>query len=1063
MPLSRYRIHAGILTPSTGVDQFDPSFFGLSPREVARMDPQQRLLLEVSWEALERAGQVVAQLAGSQTGIFFGISTNDYFHLQLAPSNIGDAYLETGNRHSFAAGRLSYLLDLQGPSLTVDTVCSSSLVALHLACQALRNGECNLVLAGGVNLILSPLSTMMTSRLHALSMDGRCKTLDAKANGFVRSEGCGVVVLKRLSDALADRDLILALIRGSAVNHDGRSTALTAPNGRAQQAVIRQALANARVAPEQIGYVEIHGTGTPLGDPIEIEALTAVLGQSREARQRCVLGALKTNIGHTEAAAGIASVIKAVLALEHGEIPANIHFQQLNPHISLDESTFVIPTETLAWPAEQNRRRYAGVSSFGLSGTNAHVILEESLSPVAPVDANLPNTAYVLPLSAHTPKALRILAQAYVNTLQEQAGQGQATSLQLRDICYTASMRRDHYEQRAAVVARSPKQLVEQLQSFVQGQSAADSLAGRNDLDQPRCNIVFVFSGQGSQYVGMGLRLAEQEEVFRKQLQTCDEILRHYVSWSLLEELSAPVESSRLNRTEIAQPIICAFQISLAALWRSWGITPDAVVGHSMGEIAAAYVAGALSLQESLRLAALRGRLMQEAAGQGEMAVVELSAAELAPFLQDYQLQSPQTGGERTLAPAASPERTSLPQILMSQVEMHQGQIDIAAYNSPTTTILSGVRQALEEVIANVQQRGIFCRMLEVGFAFHSYQMAPYQVRLQQELSREHEWQPKATVIPFFSTVLQRQVAGEELDATYWGQNVGEPVRFVGAVQQLLAEGFDCFLELSPHPVMRHALLQTLRLSTAAWSVAQKGEKRQAGLVVGSLQRGKDEREALLQALGTLYSSGVAIEWSALYPQAGNCVCLPTYPFQRERFWYDEKQASNGQVRCAVSHERMHPLLPIHTISSLQQGTQYWDGTVSLGTAPYLADHCVQEVAVLPGVVYLETAIMAAQQAYPGTIVTLKQVRFQQMLPLTDEQTGPQHHQLALCLQKGTQATSDDVAQQHLHFQYSSRHQKQSEWTLHATGSIVLHSAAASLPKGVCIATIQARCPQLRD
>ncbi|HEY3059182.1 MAG TPA: type I polyketide synthase, partial [Chloroflexota bacterium] len=577
------------------VDRFDAQFFGISPREAVSMDPQQRLLLEVSWEALEHAGQVPPQLAGTRTGVFVGVMTHDYAQLQMNAHDTteADVYSGTGTEPSFVSGRLSYLLGFQGPSMVVTTACSSSLVAIHLACQSLRAGESNLALAGGVGLILSPEATIYSCRIRAMAADGRCKTFDAAADGYVRGEGCGVVVLKRLSEAARDGDRILALIRGSATNHDGRSGGLTVPNAAAQEAVIRTALAQADAAPRQIGYVEAHGTGTPLGDPIELRALGSVLCQERSAERPLMVGSVKTNLGHLEGAAGVTGLIKTVLMLQHGQIPPHLHFSQPSPYIEWDKLAVEIPTELRAWPVDDGQRRLAGVSSFGLSGTNAHVILEEAppavaelVAPpdldaappatselVAPSHANAAGDAVgaplradaaplVLPLSARSPVALRQLAEAYANLLTH------ADAASLRNVCYTAARRRSHHEYRMAIVGSSPAELVAQL-SAESAPPAARVFAGQ----RPR--VAFVFPGQGGQWPGMARDLLAREPVFLEALQQCQAALQPQVSWDLLEVLRS---ARPLEAIDELQPVLFSLQVALATLWRSWGIVPDAVV-----------------------------------------------------------------------------------------------------------------------------------------------------------------------------------------------------------------------------------------------------------------------------------------------------------------------------------------------------------------------------------------------------------------------------------------------------------------------------------------------------
>jgi acyl transferase domain-containing protein/trans-aconitate methyltransferase/acyl carrier protein len=819
------------------LEKFDANFFGISPREAAQMDPQQRLLLEVAWEALEQAGQPMERLAGSRTGVFVGIhsQSNDYCWLQLSDRARIDAYTGTGTAHSIAPNRLSYFFDLQGPSLAVDTACSSSLVAVHLGCQSLRSKECNLVLAGGVNVILSPEMTIAYSKLGMMAADGRCKVFDCRADGFVRGEGCGVVVLKRLSDAQADGDPVLAVVRGSAVNQDGHTNGLTAPNGISQQAVVRQALDNAALDPSAITYVETHGTGTSLGDPIEVEALASALGRSRTPDRACVLGSVKTNLGHLEAAAGIAGLIKVVLALQNEAIPPHLHFTALNPHISLQHTPFNIASAGMPWPRKPGETRYAGVSSFGFGGTNAHVVIEEAPEVVKEVQSQTPTTqtAHLLPISARSGAALRSLAEAYQNLLAVEES-GSAASL--LDICYTASVRRTHHEHRLFVAGHSPQELAEQLHGFLHGDLPLAISSG--DGRGREAGLAFVFSGQGPQWFGMGRELFEQEPVFRATLEQCDTILRRHASWSLLRELAADASASRLDRTEIAQPAIFALQVSLAALWRSWGVVPDAVVGHSVGEVAAAHIAGALSLEDALRVIYHRGRLMEQAAGCGKMVSVEIPLAEAEKELQNYA-----------------------------------DRLAIAAINSPTTTVFSGESAALEEVVHSFQQRKVICRMLPVNFAFHSPQMEPYRVDLVRSLEG---LKACATSIPMISTVTGKIVRDGMLDGGYWGRNVREPVRFADAINALLTDGVTAFLEIGPHPVLAAAIARCA------------GDHDRQVTLMSSLRHGREERLTMLTALGELYRIGHNVNWGSVYPLSATVVKLPSYPWQREKFWIAE-------------------------------------------------------------------------------------------------------------------------------------------------------------------------------
>jgi acyl transferase domain-containing protein len=813
---------------------FDTGFFGISPREATFMDPQQRLLLEVAWEALENAGQPIEKLAGSPTGVFMGVCSNDYSLRQSFQLEQLDAYSGSGSAHSIVANRLSYLLDLRGPSLAIDTACSSSLVALHLACQSLQAKECSLALAGGVNLILSPDASVVFSKSHMLSPDGRCKTFDARADGYVRGEGCGVVVLKRLSEAQAASDPILAILRSSAINQDGKSAGLTAPNLQAQQAVIRKALAEAGLQPHHISYIEAHGTGTSLGDPIEVEALTSVIGAPTPEQPTCWLGSVKTNIGHLEAAAGVAGLIKVILSLQHQTIPPHLHFRQLNPAISLQGSRFVIPTTPIPWLSSPNAPRRAGISSFGFGGTNAHLIVEEAPAAPSQPTRETPQRAWLLPISARSPAALQALAGAYREYLSQENPPA------LPDLCATASLRRSHLPYRLAVTGQSHAQLAEQLTAWLQ--------SGEPASPTPAVHLpggVFVFSGQSGDTISLGRQLLDQEPAFAAALNECDRIIHSLTGWSPITELTASPPSARLVQTDVMQPTLFSLQVALAALWRSWGVEPTAIVGHSVGEIAAAYVAGALSLEQAAQVVVHRSRLMQRMAGLGRMAAIELS---------------PQAA-EQLLAEAGFSNRLS-----------------VAAINAPSSVVLSGEKEALATILERLADQPIFKRLLAVNYAFHSQQMAPLQDELTQALVG---LTPAETAIPFFSTVTGQAISGRELDAAYWGRNLRQTVRFSQAMQNLIAAGHTAWIEIGPHPVLQAPMLQCLG--------------GQPGLVVASLRQGKDAHLTLLEALGKLYRLGMDPCWAELVP-AGQVVPLPNYPWQRQRYWL-EPPTYNGEAQ----------------------------------------------------------------------------------------------------------------------------------------------------------------------
>jgi acyl transferase domain-containing protein/acyl-CoA synthetase (AMP-forming)/AMP-acid ligase II/acyl carrier protein len=809
----------------SNVDRFDRGFFGISPREAERMDPQQRLLLEVTWEAFEDAGQDVDRLAGKSVGVFVGIASNDYARLQLGDPATLDAYVGTGNALSIAANRLSYTFDFHGPSMAVDTACSSSLVAVHLACQSLRRGESRLAVAAGVNLILTPDLTINFSRANMMAPDGRCKAFDASADGYVRSEGVGVVILKPLAQAKADGDRVYAVIRGSAINQDGRSNGLTAPNRQSQESVLRAAYADARVCPGEVDAIEAHGTGTSLGDPIEALALGHVLSEGRPADRPAWLGSVKTNIGHTEAAAGIAGLIKMALALHHGELPASLHFENPNPHIPFDALPLRMATE---WQSLYERVRPAivGVSSFGFGGTNAHVVLQ-GVEPICPVP-QLDLSSQLIPLSARSPMALSALAERWLEAFD-------TGRLSISDLAYTAAQRRTLHDHRLAIVARDAAGLRDCLKAYLANEPRAGLVSGVA-LPNREPRVAFVFSGQGSQWWGMGRDLLDREPDFLDAVTQCDAIFRPIAGWSLIEVLRSENNSERLDETLCVQPVVFALQVGLAELWRSWGVTPAAVVGHSLGEVAAAYVSGAISLADAVRIVWHRARLQHEARGQGRMAAVGLSADESRAAING----------------------------------LHDF-VSVAAINGPNSTVWSGDPESLEKALRGVRQRDVFHRMLRGQVAFHSPQMESAAAQIVRSLNG---MAGRPTQVPFVSTVTGREEAGESLTTAYWARNLREPVQFAAAIETLLADGVDAFLEIGPHPVLAEPLQQ---LATHAPSKP---------LVLSSLRRDQESRATLLASLGALWSIGVDCDWNRITP-TGRYNEAPTYPWHGERCWFE--------------------------------------------------------------------------------------------------------------------------------------------------------------------------------
>jgi amino acid adenylation domain-containing protein len=829
------------------VDLFDADFFGISPREATRLDPQQRMLLEVAWEALEDAGQAPERLAGSRVGVFVGISTNDYTRLLSSQAQAPDAYLLTGNAGSLAANRVSYAFDFRGPSLAIDTACSSSLVATQLACESLRRGEATLALAGGVNVILSPEISANFAQGGFLAADGRCKSFDASADGYVRGEGAGWVVLKPLATAVADGDPIYAVIRGGAVNQDGRANGLTAPNRQAQEAVLRAAYSRAGRSPADVQYVEAHGTGTPLGDPIEAHALGAVLAENRNDGDPLWIGSVKTNIGHLEAAAGVAGLIKAALALRHRAIPPSLHFRQANPHIPLDALRLSVPTQLEPWPV-RDRPALAGVSSFGFGGANAHLVLEEApLSRVETEEQPTRGPEHLLALSARGDDALRSVADAHRDLLIN------AADLALVDVCRSAAVHKGHHDHRLVISTNSKADAVSALKAFIAGESSPALLQGKKQAGR-RPRIVFVLSGQGGLWRGMGCDLLEREPAFLAAVEECDRAIAEVSGWSVIEALRVDGSESRLDHAEFAQPAQFALQVGLAALWRSWGVVPDAVVGHSLGEVAAAHLAGALSLRDAARVAVERGRAMQRAAGSGSTAAVALSAADTT-----------------------------------HAIDGKADRIFIASLNGPSSTTVSGDAEAIDGFVASLAMKGIFAKRLDVDLAFHSPAMDFPRRKLTETLAG---LAPSDTSIPLISTVTGHAIAGRELNAEYWGRNLRQPVLFSAAVESLLDQDHDLFIEIGPHPILSRSLVeQALHLGRPA-------------TVLPSLRRTTSGRETLLRSLAQLYVRGLDPDWARIETE-GRFVRLPSYPWQRTRFWCDAPQSTqiaieprrNGSLR----------------------------------------------------------------------------------------------------------------------------------------------------------------------
>ena len=832
---------------------FDPSVFGISPREALGMDPQQRLLLETSWEAIERAGIAPTSLRGSRTGVFFGLTYSDYgSRLGAIPEEVA-GYLSSGTANSIASGRVSYVLGLEGPAVTLDTACSSSLVAIHWAIQSLRRGESSLALAGGATVMHTPEAFLEFSTQHGLSVDGRCKAFAAAADGTGFAEGVAVVVLERLSQALLHEHPVLAVVRGSAVNQDGASSRLTAPSGPAQRRVVVEALRDARLTPDLIDMVEAHGTGTALGDPVEANALLAAYGRHRPAGRPLVLGSLKSNVGHTQAAAGVAGVIKTVLAMRHGTIPATLHVDEPSPHVDWSSGALRLATEAISWPAGDRPRR-AGVSSFGMSGTNAHVIVEEAPGADGPDREATARSggsgAVPWLLSATSRGALRAQAATLISHLTDRPG------VEALDVGYSLATSRAVMEHRAVVVGEESAELLSGLHALAAGGAAEQLVEGRA---AGTSGVVFVFPGQGSQWAGMAGELLESSDVFARRMAQCAGALEPFTDWRLRDVLGEAPGAPPLDRVDVVQPALWAVMVCLAELWRHYGVQPAAVVGHSQGEIAAACVAGALSLEDGARVVALRSQAI---------------AAELG-------------GGGGMLAVSLPPERA------VELLRPWRGRLVLAAANSASSVVVSGDADALDELGRQLENEGFRIKRVPVDYASHSAQVEKIREPLLKLLAPVS---PRACEVPFHSTVTGEVLDTRGLDAEYWYANLRQPVLFGGVTGELLRQGRRTFVECSPHPVL------TMSIEETCESVGIPA------VTVASLRRGEGGMRRFTLSLAEAFAHGTAVDWQPCFAQSGaRRVELPTYAFQRRRYWL-EAPTGGGTVALGLDPVG-HPLL----------------------------------------------------------------------------------------------------------------------------------------------------------
>jgi acyl transferase domain-containing protein/NADPH:quinone reductase-like Zn-dependent oxidoreductase/surfactin synthase thioesterase subunit/ubiquinone/menaquinone biosynthesis C-methylase UbiE len=911
------------------VDKFDASFFGISPLEAKRMDPQQRMLLEVSYETVQDAGLNLKDLEESKTAVFIGISAHDYGDLQNTPQervNIG-SHTNVGSALCINANRISYSFNLKGPSFAIDTACSSSLNSIHLACRSIWEGDANAAFAGGVNSILKPEPQMGFSKGGFLSPDGTCYSFDERGNGYVRSEGAGLVFLKPLSQAEADGDNIYGVIRGSAVNQDGATKGISVPNPISQQELLKTAYEDAQVDPHSVQYVEAHGTGTFVGDPIETNSIGKVIGTDRTTN--CFIGSIKSNIGHLEPASGVAGISKLLLALKHKTIPPNIHFKNGNRNIPFEDLKLDVPVDTHPWPAKTSEECFAGINSFGFGGSNVHVVLQGHKQNDQKQKSTDKKGLQVCTLSTRNSDALQELTQTYIDWLKDKKN-----TATLSDICYSTAVRNSHHDFRLSVVAESKEELAESLQIYLNGETLNE--ISENRALETKDKIVFIFSGQGPQWFAMGRQLLESEPLFRENIEKLEKMLSVHADWSLVEELSRDEETSRISETNIAQPAIFALQIALYEMWKAKGVHPKAVVGHSIGEVAAGYVSGALTLEQAVLLIFHRSRVQFKATDKGKMLAIGVSHEEAKKII------------------AGKEDRVS-----------------VGAVNGPSMVALSGDTDVIEEIAADCDSKDIFHKLLVVRVPFHSHHMEPLKEELLASLG---EFKTKATKIPFYSTVEGKVVEGENLNPDYWYRNVREAVLFTDAIDAQIKDGFDTFIELGPHPIHAIGVNDLLEIN------------KKKGLVIASLRRNEDEKRIFLSAVAKLHTWGVDIDWKAFYGEQNNFVRLPKYPWQKESYWVESEEGKKIRLG-AIKYG--HPHLTRKSVSARESNNILWDVTLDKRTYPYIEDHKVQGPIVFPGAGHVDLMIGAAKASFGEKFGFIEDVNFENALFLPDNGEPP--------------------------------------------------------------------------
>lgn len=947
-----------------GLDQYDPQFFGISPREAPYIDPQQRLLLETAWEAIEDAGIVLDLEKGTDIGVFMGVSHNDYQIIQGTPWDSAgiSPHSPTGSAHSIAANRISYSLNLLGPSVAMDTACSSALTAVHAACEHIWTGRGDVAMAGGVTIMVTPGGFIGFSQAGMLSPDGHCKAFAAEANGFVRGEGAGVVLMKRLSQAIKDGDPIHAVVIGTSLNQDGHTNGISLPSPEAQARLVRDACKDAGIDPKQIGFVEAHGTGTAVGDPIEATALANALCVDRPADQPLPIGSVKTNLGHLETAAGVAGLVKALLVLKHKQIPASLHFENPSPHIDFEALKLRIPTSMEPFPAPAEGARMVGVNSFGFGGANAHVILAEAPHTAQREYLEVPEgRSWPVTISARSEESLRATAERLGAWLTSKAN-ANGSSPVLPDLTYTLGARRNHHQYRATVVAHSIDELIEELNGFATGQPGPKLQSVFTPRPETAPRVGFVLSGQGPQWWGMGRELMKYEPVFRQMMERCDAAMRPWARFGLLEELAKSEEDSQVMRTEVGQPAIFAMQVSLCALWKSWGVEPAAIVGHSVGEIAAACVAGIFSVEDGARIIVQRARFMEECAkGDGTMLAVGITEEDARAL-----------------------------------IARHDRTVTIAAFNGPKSLTLAGNAASLTKMMTELEEQGIFARLVKVDHPFHHPLMQPASEALEKALA---ELKPLPDTVPFFSTVTGDRCAGDSCGAAHWGKGIRQSVRFAPAVDAMADFGVDVWLEISSHPALARNIQECL------------GARNIKAPVLSSVRREK-EHETILDTVMGLHRAAVELDFAAMTPSRRQ-LSLPSYAWDKARWWSESPDWRDGRL---LSGGR--GMLDIR----LPRATPTWVARLDNRHMAYLKDHKVESHVIFPAAGFIELILEAGAQYFEGRPFVVEDFEIRKPLILPDSTAGLQ---IEITYETGERT-----------FSIQSKFENAASWSVHVVGSM---------------------------